>query len=109
MPEADQSQIYEQLKQILLRLDGLPTVFGTRKQVAPTVCWVEERELPLYFPYTLQDFRKMRKDGRLRSYPDISGGKKILYNLYEVSAKIQGAKNAELLNFDPFAVKVKLD
>jgi hypothetical protein len=111
MPEGEkqeQDAIHEKLEQILLRLGGLPALLVPRRQISPALCWVDERELPEYFPYTLKEIRKMRKDGKLRAYTDISGGKKVIYNLHEVSAKIQGSSGKPLLEFDLDSIKIRL-
>ncbi len=105
---SEEAQILlEQNRQLKAELDLL-RANQVRKGVAPLILWVNEQELAQYIPYSVRDIKKMRKEGKIRAYPDISGGKRVIYNLMEVSNKIQGSTGKPLRQFDPDAIKISL-
>lgn len=83
-----------------------------RRPADARAVWVSEDELPNYIPYSAKEIREMRKRGVIKPYPDLRpGGRRVTYNLLEVSAQIRAGRPntpTTLLQFDPEGIQVTI-
>jgi hypothetical protein len=76
-----------------LEVRNCTTSGSGRLALAERTLLVSAEELPHYIPYTVDQIRRLRADGKLPWMPDLLGKKrKILYNLRDVEATVLTGK-----------------
>lgn len=95
-------------------LRDIASVALKRRPTDAQTIWVSEKELPDYFPYTSREFRKLRRDGVIKPCPDLrKDGKRGMYNLYDISARIRAGAERPLsrkkrLDYDPELIEIAI-